>query len=131
MIDLLLNSNKNNFLIYIYQLSLKSRAVRSVDLARAMNLSKASISMTLNKLIEKGYIDKESYGDIYLTPEGTKEAKKLYEQHLALSSYFQNELDFSSEDASKNSLICLCTFSNQNLEQWVHHLELKEAYLWL
>ena len=59
MIDLLLNSNKNNFLIYIYQLSLKSRAVRSVDLARAMNLSKASISMTLNKLIEKGYIDKE------------------------------------------------------------------------
>ena len=52
---MLLNSNKNNFLIYIYQLSLKSRAVRSVDLARAMNLSKASISMTLNKLIEKGY----------------------------------------------------------------------------
>ena len=41
--------------------------IRSVDVAKKMNVSKPSVNKAMNVLKEYGYITQENYGDIHLT----------------------------------------------------------------
>lgn len=44
------------------------QAVRSVDIAKKMGVSKASVNKALSLLKEKGFLDQPYYGDATLTP---------------------------------------------------------------
>ena len=62
--------------------------VRSVDVARHMELSKPSVCVAVNTLKEGGFliIDKNHF--LYLTDQGRKKKKKIYERH----QFFTKEL---------------------------------------
>ncbi len=76
-----------NYLETILILKEKQGLVRSIDIARALNFSKPSVSRAMGILREDGYIVVEPGGEIELTEKGQKKADGIYERHKLLTEF--------------------------------------------
>lgn len=85
-----------NYLETILILKEKQGIVRSIDIARALNFSKPSVSRAMGILREDGYIVMEPGGEIELTEKGRRKAEGIYERHKLLTKFLQ---DVSGVDA--------------------------------
>ena len=74
------------YLETILVLKERHEAVRSIDVAAEMNVSKASVSRALGKLREEKCITVDENGHINFTDKGRSIAEEIYERHLVLSS---------------------------------------------
>ena len=72
----------------IYVLSLKSNAVRGLDIGNSLGYTIHSVSRALGLLKNEGLIKKDSEGYIKLTEAGNILAKRIYERHTVLSQMF-------------------------------------------
>ncbi len=63
---------------------------RSVDVAKYLNVSKPAVVLATNNMIEKGYITKESYGDIILTDLGREIATSTVNKHNILKEWLMS-----------------------------------------
>ncbi len=77
------------YLETIYVLS-QERTVRSIDIARAMNFSRPSVSVTVHNLEKENYISIDNEQIITLTPKGLEIAKNIYERHEVLSNLLES-----------------------------------------
>jgi Mn-dependent DtxR family transcriptional regulator len=50
------------------------RGIRSVEVARALQVSRSSVHTMMDRLCEMGYITKAHYGIVYLTEKGLSAA---------------------------------------------------------
>lgn len=75
------------YLETIYVLSMKSSAVRSLDVAMHMGFSKPSVSRAVGILKKNGYLLMDKDGYLTLTPEGRKIGEKIYDRHTTLTSF--------------------------------------------
>lgn len=75
------------YLETILILSHKSPAVRSVDIAEALDYKKPSVSVAMKKLRENGYILMGGDGYITLTEKGRGIAETIYERHTLFSDW--------------------------------------------
>ena len=83
-----LHASGEDYLEAILVLQKKLGMVRSVDVARHMGVSKASVTRATTILRKDGFLkmDREHY--IYLTSAGRVTAEKIYERH----QFFTNRL---------------------------------------
>ena len=65
----------------------KRNDVRSVDIAREMELSKPSVSRAVGLLKNGGFITVDKNGYISLTEDGKKQAERIYERHTVLTEW--------------------------------------------
>ncbi|MCQ2593499.1 MAG: metal-dependent transcriptional regulator [Treponema sp.] len=82
----------------------KNGAVRSIDIARAMDFSRPSVSVTVHNLEKEGYIKIAEDGSITLEPSGAEIAERIYERHTVLTKILESigvPTDIASEDACK------------------------------
>lgn len=77
--------SQENYLETILILSTKKPVVRSVDIANELGFSKPSVSLAMKTLKEANLITITSEGYIYLTDEGLKIAKTIYERHQVIT----------------------------------------------
>ena len=103
MADKKLTAGLEDYLEAIYIATSENKSVKSIDIAKMLNISRASVSEALSKLVSKGLITYESYGTISFTPKGHTEAVKVYNTHNTLKSFFQTVLNISPEEASENA----------------------------
>ena len=82
-----LQESAEMYLEPILILSHKSPAVRSVDIAEALDYKKPSISVAMKKLRENGYISMGGDGYITLTEKGRVVAETIYERHTLFSDW--------------------------------------------
>lgn len=61
--------------------------IRSVDVAKQLNVSKPSVNNAISILKEKGYVTQENYKDIHLTDAGRAQANLVFERHKILRSF--------------------------------------------
>jgi Mn-dependent DtxR family transcriptional regulator len=59
--------------------------VRSIDIANALNYSRASVCRGIGLLVKKGLVQVSSKGDIELTNSGQKKASEIYERHCVIT----------------------------------------------
>ena len=97
-----LTAGLEDYLEAIYIIG-ENNIVKGIDIARMMNISRASVSEALSKLVSKGLITYESYGEIKFTQKGLTEAKQIYNTHNILKSFFQTVLCIGSDEASENA----------------------------
>ena len=90
------------YLETIYVLSLKSSAVRSLDVALHMGFSKPSVSRAVGILKKNGYLLMDKDGYLTLTPEGRKVGEKIYDRHTTLTS-FLIKLGVSEKTAAEDA----------------------------
>lgn len=98
-----LSSGLEDYLEVIYIAHLSKTALKGAELARKLNISRASVSEALSKLAAKKYIDYSSYGLISLTQSGIHEAAKIYRKHNLLKDFFEQILGVEKTEAEENA----------------------------
>ena len=98
------NESAENYLETILELSQKSPAVRSVDIANELGFKKSSFSVAMKNLREKGHITVSEEGFLKLTDSGRAIAEMIRERHQLLTMWLTRlgvPEDIASEDACK------------------------------
>ena len=82
----------------------KKGDVHSIDIARAMNFSRPSVSVTVHNLEKEKYIQIAENGHITLLDKGREIAERIYERHTVLTELLIQigvPEDIAEEDACK------------------------------
>ena len=82
------HESAENYLETILLLSKKSDAVHSIDIAKELGFSKASVSVAMKKLRDGEYITVDANGSIALTGKGAEAAEQIYERHATFYDWF-------------------------------------------
>ena len=82
---MIIHKSGEDYLEAILILERQSGAVRSIDLARYMSYSKASISHATSALRKVGALVMDKGGYLRLTDKGREIAERIYERHLFFS----------------------------------------------
>ena len=98
-----LQESGENYLETILLLQKQNGVVRSIDIALALDFSKASVSRAMSILKRENYILMEANGNILLTNLGLAKAQSVLERHLLLTDFLQNFLHVPAEIASKDA----------------------------
>ncbi len=81
------SNSSEDYMKSILILKKRNPAVRSVDIAEEMGVSKPSVSNAMKKLREKKLIYFDEEGHIFFTEEGEVMAKKVYSKHSLLTKW--------------------------------------------
>lgn len=80
----------------------QSGPVRSIDIAKAMNFSRPSVSVTVHNLENEDYLSISEDQTITLNPKGLEIAERIYERHTVLSKLLET-IGVSKETAAKDA----------------------------
>lgn len=91
----LLSVSGEKYIAIIYSLSLKMKCLRSVDIAKYLNVTKPSVSRAIRLLEEQKMVYKDADGEIHLTKAGFEKAEYLNYRQEILRCFFENSLKTS------------------------------------
>ena len=97
--------------------------VRSVDIAKQMEVSKASVNKAVGLLKEKGLVDQPYYGDVTLTETGYSYGQKVYKRHRYLTAFLSKELGIAPDVAEQEACLMEHAISDASFEKWVTYIE--------
>ena len=86
----MIHASGEDYLEAVLVLQKNHGAVRSIDVARRVGVSKASVSYAVSALREGGFLTVDSDYVLHLTETGRNVAEKIYERH----QFFINHRSF-------------------------------------
>ena len=86
------------------------QAVRSVDIAKKMGVSKASVNKALSLLKEKGFLDQPYYGC------------KIVERHNLLVAFMEKVLGVPADMAEEEAHVMEHAISDDSFEKWTEYI---------
>lgn len=92
-----------NYLETIYMLQKEQGFVRSIDIARKLDVSKPSVSRAMGLLRQEGFIDMADNGPIVLTDKGLEKAEQIYTRHRILTDFLVKVTGVPIEQAEENA----------------------------
>lgn len=98
-----ISASKQDYLETILDFSSESGQARSIDIARTLGVSRASVNKSLGALKESGLVEHEHYGDIRLTEKGLKLARAVRARHNALKLFLTSVLSVDEETAERDA----------------------------
>lgn len=110
----------------MYVLKLNNGNIRVTDIANSLDVSKASVNKAIKQLKTEGIADYETYGEIELTSEGNRLARKILEAYdityLFLSEILNVDSKLAENEAkdmknilSDNTLNRLAKYTHERL----------------
>ena len=102
LLNIDMTPSKENYLKVLLELSGGSE-VRSIDVAKALGITKASVSCMMKRLRDEGYITKDKYGAVTLTEKGLKEASNVKRRYNLLKSFFVKILGVDTVTAAEDA----------------------------
>jgi Mn-dependent DtxR family transcriptional regulator len=97
------SASKQDYLETILDFTADAGQVRSIDIARALGVSRASVNKSLGALKEQGLVEHEHYGDVKLTERGLRVARQVRARHNALKSFLSDVLGVEPETAENDA----------------------------
>lgn len=97
-----IHESAEDYLEAILILRERQGMVRSIDVARQLELTKPSVSVAMKRLRENGYIGMDSDGHITLLPPGEEIAQRIYDRHKLLTRFLVS-LGVSEETAAADA----------------------------
>lgn len=98
-----LTQSQEDYLETIYVETQKNGCAKVTEIAKILDVKKASVTGALSSLKEKGLINYAPYCPITLTKEGIKTAEKILLRHEVMTNFFKNILHLSQEEAAQNA----------------------------
>jgi Mn-dependent DtxR family transcriptional regulator len=114
-----------DYLEAIYNLLLLGDHAHSVDVAKALGVTKPSAFKAIKILAEKGYIEKESYGAITLTESGKKVAQSIQNKHKAVYALLVDVLGVSPATAEVDACKIEHFLSEETTQKLFEFLQVK------
>jgi DtxR family Mn-dependent transcriptional regulator len=103
MIKKAITASVEDYLEVIYEHLKINPSIKAIDIAKKLNISRASVTEALQKLSAKGYINYEKSKPIELTKEGEEIAKSVASRHSVLCKFFSDILGLNSQEAEINA----------------------------
>lgn len=97
-----INESVENYLETILILNNRIKNVKSIDIVKELNFSKASVSIAMKNLRNNNLINIDSEGYITLSETGLEIATLIYERHTLLS-YWLTTLGVNPKVASEDA----------------------------
>jgi len=117
-----LSPSSEDYLETILELSDQKEAVRSVDIADHLNVSKASVSKAMGILRQAGLIDQAFYGLIHLTDDGRERANEILLRHTMLKRFLMEILNLDETTAEMDACRMEHVISPVTMEKWMEYL---------
>lgn len=117
-----LHESAEDYLESILMLKERKGAVRSIDIAGELEVTKPSVSVAMKKLRENGYIEVDAEGFITLTPTGQEVASHIYSRHKLLTQFFIR-LGVSEETAAADACKVEHDLSDETFEKILQHAQ--------
>lgn len=111
------NESCENYLKAIYGLQNRQGYVRSVDIARMLGYSKASVCVAMKKLGQKKLIEMNSKKEIHLTALGEIAAADLEKKYTLLKRLFTTVLDVDEQTAAQDACRIEHIISSESLDR--------------
>lgn len=102
------------------------KIIRVSDIAKKLNISKASVSQTIAKLKKLGLVNQESYNPVTLTFTGMETAKKIRNRHTLIKRFLTEILDVDSKIAEKDACLMEHVLSRTTINKISELLEKTE-----
>jgi Mn-dependent DtxR family transcriptional regulator len=112
-------NTQEDYLRVIYELEDTSGA-RSIDVAKSLNISKASVSEMLRKLADKKLIKMEAYSNIFLTDSGWDKARENVKRHQTIKKFMEK---LGHKDPKKEAENIINSISPETVEIIDHFIE--------
>lgn len=84
-------------LMAMHELLKKNGYVRGVDIARYLNISRSSVSITLRKLIHRGYVSEDENKFYHLTERGQSIINSTLAKRKIIKIFFENVLKLPAD----------------------------------
>ena len=98
-----LTSSQEDYLETIYVEVKKNGCAKVTDIARILDVKKASVTGALSSLCDKGLINYAPYAPITLTEKGEISAKQILLKHDVMTAFFKKILALDDEEAVLNA----------------------------
>lgn len=109
---------KEYYLRIIYELEEHEKAgVKSIEIARKLEISKPSVSEMLRKLQAEKLIKKEKYGKIFLTKKGRLKADKLFDSHYTIKRFLKHVIKHNDDKAREEAHKISHILSEETIER--------------
>lgn len=119
-----LTKASEDYLEAIYRLSGASGdgAVRSVDVAEQLGVSKASVNKALSTLKEANMVEQSRYGRVSLTQEGRDYAAAVWRAHRALRLFLESDLGVEAGRADEEACLMEHVLSEDTMGRLISYL---------
>lgn len=111
-----------NYLETIYILSQQQSEVHAIDICSYLSYSRPTVSITLRQMREHGLVTVNEENHIFLTEEGLRIARHMYERHELLTSMLMM-LGVSRETAMHDACKIEHDLSEETFEAIKQHME--------
>ena len=117
-----IRKSSEDYLETMLMLKEQNGYVRSIDIAKHLNVTKPSVSYATKRLRENGYIEMNNDGLITLTDSGMAIAHKILDRHKMLSQ-FLIMLGVDKEVADEDACNIEHDISNESFEAICNHVD--------
>ncbi len=76
-----LSESKKRYLAIMAELDPNGKGIRSINIAKELNVTRPSVHAMLTRLSDDGFLIKEHYGIVYLTDKGLDIGKRILAQN--------------------------------------------------
>ncbi len=124
MIKQNLSQSFEDYLEIIYIIKEDKNIVRVKDIAKNLNVSLPSVTISIKKLAKIDLVDYKKYGLVKLTKKGEEIAKDVYERHKILFEFFTKILKIDKETALRDACIMEHGLSKSTLNRLIKFVNL-------
>lgn len=110
-----LTKAKEDYLEAILVLEDENKKVHAIKIANFLKVSRAAVTRAMQNLIKDKLIIMQPYGDISLTDEGRKAAKKVYHRHETIKKFLLN-IGVNEEIAEKDCCLIEHVISDETMQ---------------
>ena len=112
-----LTKSQEEYLKTIYVLQGEKDSTRVTDIALRMNKAKATVNYSVTNLKEIGLVNYETYGNISLTEEGKKLARKILEAYDIVYLFLKDILEIDENKAEVEASKIKATIDDDTLNK--------------
>lgn len=100
-----------------------TNAIRAVDVATKLGVSKPSVNKAMSSLREQGYAEQPYYGDITLTDKGYEYGRAVLDRHNLLFDFLHRVLGIPEDEAEEEACMMEHAISDASFKKWEAFIE--------